>query len=788
MKQKLTAWILVLCLLLTTVFSALASELPEPVFEPVTVIQPDPTVNDVPEVVDPFVKASIRSGVRYCFLEAGTGIPIRARVNGTDGPFDVELKIEDDKGEVLYSSAHTLYDGEELELTYTPDRGGDHIFYVRANDTAGKRDSARVVIPVARAVVEYPEAWEKTLKDVELTGDWREDILAVAFSQLGYEESPVNFIYEEGVRRPYTRYGQWYGSSYAEWCGMFVSFCIHYAGISEDDFPYDAHVGKWMDKLEDKGVLYDAHSYTPRRGDLIFLQWETDETPSHMGIVERVDDENVYTIEGNVTGFVRRMRYPLGSSDIIAYGRTAKLMEKNGLEAEDIEPPKAQVEVSGIAVTAHDSVNMRSKTTSSSRFLRRIDEAGTEVELIGLSDVDGERWYLVQYHNIIGCVRGDLLIVPPEVASIPVTTPEENPTESEEDEPVEAVDAEPIADGAMAVTTVGKVNIRKQADIGSPIVVKLQNAGTEVEVLEQAENEEELWYRVRFESNTGYIRGDLLQAVKTTAQPQAEEPEADAPDIQILNEGETACECTDEEGNRICAEDCACECHIVTEPEPEAVCECTDELGNRLCLIDCACECHIVPEPEAVNASVGAYAANGLDVLLQSEYTGNVAWERGVENENGELVWETLAGETGPELIISAEMENLRCVYRSLSVGEDGSIQYSQPAALIEEELRQWVNESGATMEMLHRAMKSTSLESLIIENNKLIYVRTGEAIATFHPDTCELWDDEHNVLIGVVDVETGEVSTGGRLIPNKENDVQDEAVQETAPSDVQED
>jgi hypothetical protein len=28
-----------------------------------------------------------------------------------------------------------------------------------------------------------------------------------------------------------TRYGQWYGDAYGDWCAMFVSFCMNNAGI-----------------------------------------------------------------------------------------------------------------------------------------------------------------------------------------------------------------------------------------------------------------------------------------------------------------------------------------------------------------------------------------------------------------------------------------------------------------------------------------------------------------------------------------------------------------------------
>ena len=45
--------------------------------------------------------------------------------------------------------------------------------------------------------------------------------MAIARTQLGYEESSLNFIVdEEGMRKGYTRYGDWFGSDYGDWCAM----------------------------------------------------------------------------------------------------------------------------------------------------------------------------------------------------------------------------------------------------------------------------------------------------------------------------------------------------------------------------------------------------------------------------------------------------------------------------------------------------------------------------------------------------------------------------------------
>lgn len=72
------------------------------------------------------------------------------------------------------------------------------------------------------ADLETAEIWRTTLpREDELSGILAEDLLIVAKSQLGYPESDRNFeVTEDGMRKGYTRYGQWYGIPYGDWCAI----------------------------------------------------------------------------------------------------------------------------------------------------------------------------------------------------------------------------------------------------------------------------------------------------------------------------------------------------------------------------------------------------------------------------------------------------------------------------------------------------------------------------------------------------------------------------------------
>lgn len=107
----------------------------------------------------------------------------------------------------------------------------------------------------AQADLESASVWEQTIPQT-LSGQWRADVVAVAESQLGYAASTRNYIVDEaGGMHGYTRYGAWYGSPYGEWCAMFASFCLHYAGVPEDSIPAQAGCIRWVEQLQALGRL-----------------------------------------------------------------------------------------------------------------------------------------------------------------------------------------------------------------------------------------------------------------------------------------------------------------------------------------------------------------------------------------------------------------------------------------------------------------------------------------------------------------------------------------------------
>lgn len=176
------------------------------------------------------------------------------------------------------------------------------------------------------ADLETEETWKGTFSKVELTGNYPEDVLAIAKSQLGYQESEKNYTVDgDGNKKGYTRYGAWYGDAYGDWCAMFASFCLHYAEV--EDFPLEASSPRWVELLqkEEYNRYRSATEYTPKPGDVIFFDWDGDEGADHVGLVAELtetaaESTKVITIEGNSGNRVQYVTYEADDERILGYG------------------------------------------------------------------------------------------------------------------------------------------------------------------------------------------------------------------------------------------------------------------------------------------------------------------------------------------------------------------------------------------------------------------------------------------------------------------------------------
>ena len=120
-------------------------------------------------------------------------------------------------------------------------------------------------------------------------------------------------------------YWSWYGfSGRVEWCACFVSWCANECGYIENGIiPKFAGCIQGSDWFKERGLWQD-NSYEPRPGDIIFFDWDDesgqDGLPDHVGIVQKVEDGRVYTVEGNSGDECRQNSYPVGYYEVYGYG------------------------------------------------------------------------------------------------------------------------------------------------------------------------------------------------------------------------------------------------------------------------------------------------------------------------------------------------------------------------------------------------------------------------------------------------------------------------------------
>lgn len=165
------------------------------------------------------------------------------------------------------------------------------------------------------ADVETAELWEKTFAGVTLTGNWRQDTLAIAETQLGYTESTKNYLVAEDGEtvKGYTRYGAWCGEPYGDWNVMFLTFCLHYAGVEGVDRDCGGWVTSWADAFE------PTQSHTPAVGDLVLFDRDGDGTADRAGLVAQTTDSGFAAMEGDAEDAVRLLTYGADDPGILGY-------------------------------------------------------------------------------------------------------------------------------------------------------------------------------------------------------------------------------------------------------------------------------------------------------------------------------------------------------------------------------------------------------------------------------------------------------------------------------------
>ncbi len=174
-------------------------------------------------------------------------------------------------------------------------------------------------------------------------------LLEVASEEVGYHEG------EHG----WTKYGEWAGDPYAQWCAEFLCWCVsrvdelHGCSLLGSFFPLwsSSNTGRaWFirngryavrsGEVEDWGYEWlsgeteylKPGSYIPQPGDYVFFTWTSGPDTDHVALVEYCTRDasgstQIHVIEGNNPASVSRNVYPLSNTQILGFGTVHDLVE-----------------------------------------------------------------------------------------------------------------------------------------------------------------------------------------------------------------------------------------------------------------------------------------------------------------------------------------------------------------------------------------------------------------------------------------------------------------------------
>ena len=199
-------------------------------------------------------------------------------------------------------------------------------------------------------------------------------LVSIAEAEIGYHEKSTNANLDSKTANSgkgnYTKYsrdlhkaGYYNGNKQGfDWCDQFVDWCFFKLCGSKDKAEYlECQTGKYGAGCGFSLKYYKAagrFDKTPKVGDQIFFKYSNDDsTADHTGIVVRVTDKLVETIEGNSGNEVKRKAYQRTDKTIIGYGHprydaetATKAPAKEGAKTVKIEMPVLRRGSSGNAV------------------------------------------------------------------------------------------------------------------------------------------------------------------------------------------------------------------------------------------------------------------------------------------------------------------------------------------------------------------------------------------------------------------------------------------------------
>ena len=190
-----------------------------------------------------------------------------------------------------------------------------HVYIVEGNGNLAWGDGKQVTLNLTRPIT--PENTKK---------DQRDAVIDAAIALLGIRGGSAEhakLVRDYNSVRPLP-------VGYAvkdsdDWCDIFVTVLFQRQGLS-DLIGRECGVERHINIFKQKGIWNEDGASTPQRGDIITFNWDQDSQPNngwadHIGIVEKVENGVIYTIEGNSHDQVKRNQYRIGHGNIRGFAR-----------------------------------------------------------------------------------------------------------------------------------------------------------------------------------------------------------------------------------------------------------------------------------------------------------------------------------------------------------------------------------------------------------------------------------------------------------------------------------
>jgi len=223
-----------------------------------------------------------------------------------DGCYAAEEVISDETTGTTEEPAEHIHTEECYEITYLCGYE-EHVHKLScySDDTADLETAA---------------VWEASLPD-QLTSQWADDLVLVAETQIGYEESVKNYILAEDgeTKHGITRYGQWYGNPYGDWSAMFLTFCLNYADVPQEAISWSPGVYNMMRLAEDAGVLTLPDADAGSTGNILFLDTDDNENADKALIVTAMNDGSITAVGGDWDNCVAEVYLAKDDPMIVGY-------------------------------------------------------------------------------------------------------------------------------------------------------------------------------------------------------------------------------------------------------------------------------------------------------------------------------------------------------------------------------------------------------------------------------------------------------------------------------------